>query len=142
MRLATNTRRRDWLHVLPSYSHRMLPSVPSPAELTVIKVTLADGTIVFHIMCSILCLIAKPCQDQALHTLQILTQMVGRMLSSRCRWRFSLARHGASGAFRNGGAKTAPLLELFPLGAATTVTPAWTGPWLRLDLGPARYREC
>ena len=57
------------------------------------------------------------------------------------RWRFSLARHGASGALRNGGAKTAPLLERFPLGAATTVTPAWTGPWLRLDLGPARYRE-
>ena len=30
---------------------------------------------------------------------------------------------------------------LLPLGAATTVTPAWSGPWLRLDLGPARYRE-
>ena len=43
---------------------------------------------------------------------------------------------------KGGGAKTAPLLERFPLGAATTVTPAWTGPWLRLDLGPARYREC
>ena len=24
-----------------------------------------------------------------------------------------------------------------PLGAAATVTPAWTGPWLRLNLGPA-----
>ena len=54
----------------------------------------------------------------------------------------ALARHGASGASRNGGATTAPLLERLPLGAATTVTPAWTGPWLRLDLGPVRHREC
>ena len=83
-----------------------------------------------------------PCQDRAPHTLQILTQVVGRMLPSRCRWQISLARHGASGASRNRGAKTAPFLERFPLGAATSVTPAWTGPWLRLDLGPARYREC
>ena len=26
--------------------------------------------------------------------------------------------------------------------APTTVTPVLTGPWLRLDLGPTRYREC
>ena len=83
-----------------------------------------------------------PCQDQAPHTLQILIQVVGRMLPSRCRRRFSLAWPGASSAFRNGCAKTAPFFERSPLGASTTVTPAWTGPWLRLDLGPARYREC
>ena len=52
-----------------------------------------------------------------------------------------MSRHGASGALRNEGANTAPLLERFPLGAATTVTPAWTGLWLRLDLCPARHQE-
>ena len=111
-------------------------------ERLVIKVTLADGTIVFHLMCPTLCLIAK---------CRVRIKRNTRFKSSH-RWskecfrqdvgEFSLARHDASSAFRNGGAKTAPLLERFPLGAATTVTPAWTGPWLRLDLGPARYREC
>ena len=36
------------------------------------------------------------CEDHATHTLQVHTQVVGRMLPSRCRWRFSLTRHGAS----------------------------------------------
>ena len=68
------------------------------------------------------------------------------MLPSRCRRRFSLVRHGASSAFRNGGAKTAPLLERFPLGAATTVTRRgldlgqdWT--LARLDIESAGFTD-
>ena len=143
VRLTTNTRRRDWLHVCTLLA-RIGASISSIAcgvdgdkgDTCRRNHRLSPHVPYFVPYCKV------PCQDHAPHTLQVRTQVVGRMLPSRCRWRISLARLGASGALRNGGAKTAPLLERFPLGAATTVTPAWTGPWLRLDLGPARYREC
>ena len=47
-------------------------------------------------------------------------EVVGRMLPSKCQTH---------------------CFERFPLGAAATVTPAWTGPWLRLDLGPGQYKS-
>ena len=114
------------------------PMWMDPAELTVAQVILVDETIVFHLMShrKVLCQVDVP------HMLKVRIQVVGGTLPSRCRRQISLARYCASGAARKRGAKTAPLLERFPLGAATTVTPAWTGPWLKLDLGPARHRKC
>ena len=49
VRLATNTQWGDWSHVVPFSLALVPPSVPSSAELTVTLVTLADGTIVFHL---------------------------------------------------------------------------------------------
>ena len=114
------------------------PMWMNPAELTVAQVILVDETIVFHLMPhrKVLCQVDVP------HMLKVRIRCSGRTLPSRCWRQISPARYGASGASRNRGAKTAPLLERFPLGAATTVTPAWTGLWLKLDLGPARHRKC
>ena len=113
------------------------PMWMGPVELTVAQVILVDETIVFHLMPhrGVLCQVDVP------HMLEVRMQVVGGALPSICQRQLSLARYGASGASRNRGAKTAPLLERFPLGAATTVSPAWTGPWLKLDLGPARHRK-
>ena len=113
-------------------------NVDGSCRVTVAQVILVDETIVFHLMPHR----KVPCQLVAPHTLKVRIQVVGRTLPSRCRRQISSARHGASGASRNRGAKTTPFLERFPTGRGYDLYPSVDWTWLRLDLGPARHRKC
>ena len=85
VRLTTNTRRRDWLHV--TLHARIGASISSIAcgvdgdkgDTCRRNYRLSPHVPYFVPHCKV------PCQDHAPHTLQVRTQVVGRMLPSRCR---------------------------------------------------------
>ena len=76
---------------------------------------------------------------QPLPSSQTASRSLSRTRPSRCCRLISLARHDASGASKNGSVKTA-LKGHFELSLGAAAAPAWTGSWLRLDLGPARHQ--